>query len=264
MLSRRERNENKAVEQLTKRIWRWHDDTGATSYLVLGRDRACMIDCGTGRTPVLPRIRAVTSLPAELLLTHAHPDHCGAAHEFDRVWLHREDAARLNETEKAFASFGVPPIPKERLCPFDERMSFDLGDRAIRVIPLPGHTAGSVLFIDDAEKAVFSGDAVGSGDIVLMAIPLVLEMPVYRRALAEAADALEPCGDYIWYTGHYHQAWRPGLPGYNPVTLQTVRDMITLCDGLMAGNIPSVPVSEPLAPGGIARRAAYGKAGIIF
>ena len=97
-----------------------------------------------------------------------------------------------------------------------------------------------------------------------MAVPFALEMSVYRRALAESADALEPCRNYIWYTGHYHQAWRPGLPGYNPVTLQTVRDMIVLCDGLMAGNTLSVPVSEPLAPGGIAHRAAYGKAGIIF
>ena len=42
------------MEQLTRHIWRYQDDTQAASYLVTGRDRAYMIDCGTGCSPVMP------------------------------------------------------------------------------------------------------------------------------------------------------------------------------------------------------------------
>ena len=35
------------MEQLTRHIWRYQDDTQSASYLVTGRDRAYMIDCGT-------------------------------------------------------------------------------------------------------------------------------------------------------------------------------------------------------------------------
>ncbi|MBQ9262972.1 MAG: MBL fold metallo-hydrolase [Clostridia bacterium] len=252
------------MKALSQHIWRYHDDTQATSYLIVGNDRAAMIDCGTGHFPVMPMIRAVTDLPAELWLTHAHPDHCGAADEFSAVWLHQKDAALLHQIETAFAQIGGRPIPRDRLRLFDDHAVIDLGGRQLRVLPVPGHTPGSVIFVDAQDKAIFSGDAVGSGDIVLMSIPFTLDLASYRRSLIALTDMLDGCKDYTWYPGHYHQAGVPGTAAYNPVQFQTVRDMIHLCGGILDGTITGEPVREALAPGGRALRARWGKAGMIY
>ena len=38
--------------------------------------------------------------------------------------------------------------------------AIDLGDRVLRVVPTPGHTAGHVVFVDEARQVIFAGDHV--------------------------------------------------------------------------------------------------------
>ena len=166
------------------------------------------------------RVRAVTDLPVALLLTHAHPDHYGAAGEFHEIWLHERDRAILPGMARLDEALGASPLPAQRVQWFDDRQTFDLGDWQLRVLPCPGHTPGSVLFVDDGQQAVFSGDALGSGYIVLMSIPGALSLAAYRQSLIALAQRLKGCADYTWYTGHYHQAGAPGTSGYEPNALR--------------------------------------------
>ena len=195
-------------EQLAPRLWRYHDDTNSTSYLVVGESRAAMIDCGSGHVPVMPMIREITPLPVDLLLTHAHPDHYGAAAEFERVWLHEDDAKALDAMESVFTVMGVPPLPRDTLHTFSDGHVFDLGSVSLTACALPGHTPGSTVFICKALACMFSGDAVGSGDIVLMSVPKAYSLVDYRVSLLAFLEKTAACRDYAWYAGHYHQAQR--------------------------------------------------------
>lgn len=250
-------------EQLAPCLWRYHDDTNSTSYLVVGKSRAAMIDCGSGRRPVMPMIRAITPLPVDLLLTHAHPDHYGAAAEFERVWLHEDDAKALDAMEPVFTVMGVPPLPRDTLHTFTEGHVFDLGGRSITAIDLPGHTPGSVVFADDVGCALFSGDAVGSGDIVLMSVPKAYSLSRYRDSLQAFLERIVPYEGYTWYAGHHHQAVRED-GSLNPVCPELIRDMAALCDALLAGQVQGCEVQELFAPDERSFRAYLGRAGIVY
>lgn len=252
------------MERLDDGIWRFEDPTGSTAYLIVGERRAAMIDCGMGREAVMPRIREVTELPVSLLLTHAHPDHYGAADEFERVWLHEKDAAVLEEMERAFAALDARPFPRERMRAFADGEVFDLGGRRLLTLPLPGHTPGSCVFADEQTGRLFTGDAIGSGDICLMAVPLALSVAAYGRSLRAFARLAAPYARAEWHAGHVRQAGEAGTAGYNPPRMRVVEDMIALCDEICAGRVEGSEVEERFAPDGRARKAYWGSAGLVW
>ena len=171
------------MEKLREGLWRLNDEAGCTAYLVIGLNRAYMIDTGMGRPPLMPQIRALTGLAVDLLLTHAHPDHFGAAGEFDRIWLCEDDRETLACSEPLCHRFGVPPLPVQRVRFFRDGESFDAGGIRLEALQLPGHTPGSCVFGVPEWKELFTGDAIGSGDIVLMTLPGALSVSAYCASL---------------------------------------------------------------------------------
>ena len=105
----------------------------------------------------------------------------------------------------------------------------------MRTLHIPGHTPGSVAFVDEAHKAVFTGDAIGSGVGVWMQLPGCCTVSEYKAALLHFATELYPYRDYRFLGGHYRQADPPYSKAHNPVCMQMVEDMIRLCDEMLAG-----------------------------
>ena len=61
-------------------------------------------------------------------------------------------------------SYAVKPAdPTDTL---DEGDAIDLGDRAFRVLHLPGHSPGSIVLWETATQTLFSGDAIYDGDLI--------------------------------------------------------------------------------------------------
>ncbi|MBR5287719.1 MAG: MBL fold metallo-hydrolase [Clostridia bacterium] len=252
------------MEQISAMVWRYHDAFGSTSYLVVGKTRAVMIDCSMEPGPIMPRIQQITNLPVDLLLTHAHPDHYGAAAEFEHIWMNEKDIVALDEMEPVFAGMGVKPLPRAQLHAFGDGHVFDLGGRRLIAAELTGHTPGSTVFVDETQKAIFSGDAVGSGDIVLMAVPKAFTLSAYRQSLAAFLGRSAPWAEYAWYAGHWHQADRGEGKVRNDPCRALIEDMIRLCDEILAGRIVGDAVQESFAPDGVAYRAYLGRAGIVY
>ncbi|MGA1493917.1 MAG: MBL fold metallo-hydrolase [Rhodothermales bacterium] len=144
-----------------------------------------------------------------ILLTHAHIDHvfgCKRLSEHFGVGIevHAAERMLLQRAETQAAMFGVelepPPEPVSLLEP-DTVISF--GDRTWEVLHTPGHSPGSVSFVDRAEGVVFAGDVLFAGSIGRTDL-WQGSLPTLMRSIF---DVLVPLGD----------AFRV-LPGHGPST----------------------------------------------
>ena len=65
------------------------------SFLVLGTDRAALIDTGMGVADIAAVVRSLTDLPVTVINSHAHWDHIGGNELFDEIWIHEAEAEGL-------------------------------------------------------------------------------------------------------------------------------------------------------------------------
>ena len=178
-----------------------------------GRDRDLLVDCGLGVTALAPLLTERFGREPVLVLTHAHLDHMGSAHEFGQVWAHPlepvgnpvpgslhgpELAARMGLDEalppllltaRPHGDYDVdtyrvrPVTPTRSLADGD---LLDLGDHTLTVLHLPGHSPGSIALFDEAEATLFSGDVVYD-DVLLDSLP-GSDKQQYVRSLGRLRD----------------------------------------------------------------------------
>lgn len=151
----------------------------AISYLVLGDERAALIDSGNGIGDVKRVASALTELPITVVLTHEHYDHVGGAHLFDdvsiadhpraverlRAGVDHQGAVRLIEGDYVWkplpsgvdpATWSIRGVEPTRL--LEDGATVDLGGRELEVIRTPGHSPGSICILDSRERLLFTGD----------------------------------------------------------------------------------------------------------
>lgn len=126
----------------------------ANSYLVIGREKAALIDLALDTPELYPFALKLAGKPVQILLTHGHPDHVYHLHEAGEAWLHPADHPMVIA--------GIPgicaPVSDAKLLPLADGQRIELGKRALKVLSLPGHTPGSVLFLEEASGLLFVGD----------------------------------------------------------------------------------------------------------
>lgn len=148
--------------QLTDRIWLLEEEN-ASGYLVIGDSRSLLIDTMFGMDDLGKVVRSLTDLPVTVINTHGHGDHIGGDIYFDTVCLHPADIPMV-EKEALDPEFRV--FLKEKglklpsVLPLHAGDTFDLGNRTAEIIPLPGHTPGSVCVLLREDRILFTGDAV--------------------------------------------------------------------------------------------------------
>lgn len=100
-----------------------------------------------------------------ILLTHSHFDHIGDCAELRaetdaKVYIHQADAYRLEEPNK-HTIITMPDIPSVTDFEYlSDGMQIEIGNENLEVLHTPGHTEGSVCFINEASKILFSGDTL--------------------------------------------------------------------------------------------------------
>jgi glyoxylase-like metal-dependent hydrolase (beta-lactamase superfamily II) len=163
---------------------------GANVYLVQSAASWVLVDAGWGGSAGAIRAAAESlfgsQAPTAILLTHAHPDHCGAAAELARAWglpvhVHAEDVRML--LGQGLAEEDMDPIGKvfnEVLCLLPRRLRprprpskfrdiacalAEPGDEVPglpdwEMVPTPGHSPGHVVFFRPGDRVAIAGDAV--------------------------------------------------------------------------------------------------------
>ena len=142
-----------------------------SGYYVQGRDCGAFIDGGfpdLERTqPLLDYWKDTLGSPRTdwILVSHRHYEHAGGVKILKEATGARV-AVGSGDTEAVNADFGQGTEPVD--VALDGGEIFDLGDRRIRAVACPGHTAGTVCYLLEGEGVLFTGDHImGQGTVVV-------------------------------------------------------------------------------------------------
>lgn len=154
-------------------------------YLIIG-DRIVLIDSGVAGCEAticsyLERLGRRPSDIAALVLTHAHPDHMGAArpvveacqcevlvHALERDWAEDPAKQKRERPVPGFDHLVAGPVAVDRVLTDGDGLDFG-NEIRLRVIHTPGHSRGSISLLSERDGVLFSGDA----------IPQRGELPIY-------------------------------------------------------------------------------------
>jgi hydroxyacylglutathione hydrolase len=142
---------------------------GPFIYLLLGSERALLLDTGTGHIDlrgIVDGLLAGRDLELVVAHTHGHGDHIGGDDQFDSVVG--------TAPEEVAAYFGITSWP-------GQIVQFDLGDRVLDLIPIPGHHTADVAFYDSSTRLLLTGDSLYPGRLY------VTDWPAYRASIARLA-----------------------------------------------------------------------------
>ncbi len=144
------------IIQMNRNTWRI-EDNGVRVFLLTGTEKALLIDSGMQMRNAKDIAETLTSLPVELLNTHVDPDHIGSNGQFGSFYMHPDE-------ESYYRCMGMGGT----VIPVRDGDELDLGDRKLKIIHLPGHTAGSIAVLDEAYRVLISGDPVQENGRIYM------------------------------------------------------------------------------------------------
>lgn len=247
------------VFEIAPKTWRieeWIGMAGVYSYLLEGLDRAALIDCGFGIVPVREIVEGLTDKPVKLLLTHGHYDHVGAADSFPEAYMDPADAetyrrnAELMGPGGAGAALPLPRTPAEAMLPLRDGERIDLGGRTLRVVSAPGHTRGSVCFLEEGTGRMYTGDTACRGDVLMM-FPTSTPLPDYAAALRKLI-ALRERGE-VTVTWPSHHAV--------PIDPAIFDEFLEATEAILSGALRGEVQRQFGTP---SRRLAYRSIGVVY
>lgn len=152
-------------------------------YLLLGTERALLIDTGLGIGNIGDAVRRLTKLPVVAMATHAHWDHVGGhaccaayyVHEAEVAWLRGAFPLPLQAVRSMVVRDCVLPegFDVEQYTIFagnEARIlrdgdSIDLGSRSVQALHTPGHSPGHMCVWEEARGYLWTGDLVYRGTL---------------------------------------------------------------------------------------------------
>ncbi len=150
------------VKQMTDCIWLFNEPGGCSAYLIIGEEKACLIDTMEGEENIYELVRSITDKDIVVVNTHGHPDHVHGNIYFEKIIIHENDLPMAEmftgEKQKERASALGRGLPIYSTVKEGDELS--LGGKTLAVYELFGHTPGGILFLLKEDRILFTGDAV--------------------------------------------------------------------------------------------------------
>ncbi len=171
-------------------------------------NEAALVDPGGETQRLLAEVTKRGLTLKQLLLTHGHLDHVGAADELRQqsgaaiVGPQQADAFWLQALPAQSEMFGFPLT--EAFSPdrwLTEGEQVQIGNQTLQVLHCPGHTPGHVVFYSQASKLALVGDVLFQGSIGRTDFP----QGNHAELLRSINEKLLPLGDEITF-----------IPGHGP------------------------------------------------
>lgn len=156
----------------------------ANSFLLIGRDRALLIDSGLGIGDIREPVSYLTDLPVIHAVTHMHWDHIGGhqyfqafgAPELEKDWLREDFPLALPSIQSMVRRWAIqlPPgydpkrfevVPSDPTFTYIGGETIELGGREVKIIATPGHTVGHTAFYEPDRCYLYAGDLLYPGTI---------------------------------------------------------------------------------------------------
>ena len=77
--------------QIKKNTWEIDEFDCASIFLLIGTEKAMVIDCGMGIGDLRGAIEMITDKPLICVISHGHIDHTANARQFGEIWLNPKD-----------------------------------------------------------------------------------------------------------------------------------------------------------------------------
>ncbi|WP_416412828.1 MBL fold metallo-hydrolase [Pantoea sp. App145] len=180
--------------------------------VIWGNDtqQAALVDPGGDAATIIAVLAERGITPQQILLTHGHLDHVGAAAELaahfqvpiigpqlrDKYWL---DGLPVQSQ-----MFGLPecaPLTPDRW--LEEGETVQVGEVTLEVLHCPGHTPGHIVFFDRAGRLLISGDVIFNGGVGRTDFP----QGSHSDLIAAIKTKLLPLGDDVTF-----------VPGHGPIS----------------------------------------------
>lgn len=219
----------------------WSIEMGyVRAYLAIGDKCAFLFDTGLAGGDIRDCVSGITDKEIVVLNTHCDYDHVGCNDQFDNVYLHPADFYKyFIDGGKTFDS--VKPLYEGQI--------FDNGGFTFEVIYLPGHTPGSVAYLEKNKRFLIGGD--------MFSIMVYLWGPerniyAYKYSLNKI-EARASEFDYI-YAYHGNRLLGPEVIGYFKECVE----------GILDGSIQGFVDENSGFDTGSAKIYSTGKANILF
>lgn len=249
------------TERLSPSTTRITDLTQVSSFLVVGEEKAALLDTGTGLGDLKAFVETLTDKPVTVLLTHGHGDHASGAAPFEEVYLSEKDwdivrqhdsmemkmgyaQSVMGEGYSAVSDADFCPPRTGGYLPLEDGQVFDLGGVTLEALAVPGHTQGMTCILNREERSILFGDACNT--YVYLWLGESSSVAGYQKALLALKERE---GEYdTVYLSHPPFVAKKGI----------LDEVIELCGELMDGRSDEAPFQVPPAFAG--RRAFVAKA----
>lgn len=182
------------IDEYTYRI----EDGFVRFFLLIGEDKAALIDSGAICKNALELVKKITDKEVILVNTHGDGDHTSGTGSFDKIYMHINDYEGCGVNTK---------YPDTSLVALNDNDEINLGNRVLKVVHIPGHTKGSLAFIDAKNRILYSGDSVQKGHIFMFGkhrIPELFNESLDKLiGLIDEYDYIYACHDEYCLNGDY-------------------------------------------------------------
>ena len=164
------------VVDIAPGIKRINSSENAACDLIIGTQKAALIDTGLGLGDLPALVKSITSLPLIIFNTHCHCDHIGGNGQFiQSIYMGKEDIPTCSYSNSVYFRKSMMEhrdLPENfdeeeylgrgfgHLIPTNEGDKFDLGDLTLMVYDAPGHSLGSRAYFIPERKIIYVGDSV--------------------------------------------------------------------------------------------------------